>query len=206
MAGQRRAQASTIAQIKVTTAVMGAMVARVDNGSRCLGQTLTELPLIEVLPREQRTFIKPLKYDARSAAAFPNVLLLDSGKAPLPLHVASPFAEANERALKASLVARCPLLWVWYTNQGMPPLPERTRYEAGGRVLHSSSQDERSESPVPTKTNRSGKVLPTQGESLTRAWQFDESILGALHPLASWPPAVSRLVVVAVQQVRRPTR
>ena len=142
-AGQRRAQASTIAQIKVTTAVMGAMVARVDNGSRCLGQTLTELPLIEVLPREQRTFIKPLKYDARSAAAFPNVLLLDSGKAPLPLHVASPLAEANERALKASLVARCPLLWVWYTNQGMPPLPERTRYEAGGRVLHSSSQDGR---------------------------------------------------------------
>lgn len=61
---------------------------------------LHELPLIEALQHEQRAFLKPLKYDARIAAAFPNVLLLDCGKAPVPLHVVSPFADARERAIK----------------------------------------------------------------------------------------------------------
>ena len=87
---------------------------------------LHELPLIEALQREQRAFLKPLKYDARSAAAFPNVLLLDCGKVPLPLHVVSPFADAKERASKGRSIATASAsTWVWYTDQEMPPLPNR---------------------------------------------------------------------------------
>lgn len=94
---------------------------------------LHELPLIEALQREQRAFMKPLKYDAKTAAAFPNVLLLDCGKVPLPLHVVSPFVNANERALKENAVATIGVsTWVWYTDKAMPPLPGRARpYEDG---------------------------------------------------------------------------
>ncbi len=93
---------------------------------------LHELPLIEALQREQRAFIKPLKYDARTAAGFPNVLLLDCGKAPRPLHVVSPFAEAKERALKERAVATSgESTWVWTTDKEMPSLPERARGHEG---------------------------------------------------------------------------
>jgi hypothetical protein len=86
---------------------------------------LHELPLIEALQREQRVFMKPLKYDARSAASFPNVLLLDSGGASVPLHVVSPFAGAKDRSIKQRLLAGSPSAWVWATNRNMRPLPER---------------------------------------------------------------------------------
>ena len=90
------------------------------------------VPLIEALQREQRAFIKPLKYDARTAAPFPNVLLLDCGKVPLPLHVVSLFVEAKERALKErSVAANGESTWVWYADKDMPPLPERERSRAG---------------------------------------------------------------------------
>jgi hypothetical protein len=84
---------------------------------------LYELPLIEALQREQRSFMKPLKYDARSAAAFPNVLLLDSGEFPLPLHVVSPLLEARERSTKEKLLTGAPTAWVWALDQNMPHLP-----------------------------------------------------------------------------------
>ncbi len=86
---------------------------------------LHELPLIEELHGEQRAFMKPLRYDARSGAAFPNVLLLDSGKVPVPLHVVSPLAEAKERAIKEKTLAGNPSAWVWVTDRIVPPLPRR---------------------------------------------------------------------------------
>ena len=113
---------------------------------------LHELPLIEALQREQRAFIKPLKYDARTSAAFPNVLLLDCGKVPLPLHVVSPFVDAKERALKERTVATSRVsTWVWYTDKDIPPLPERARSRAGGagrnpwspEDAHSAAGDDR---------------------------------------------------------------
>ena len=48
-----------------------------------------EVDLIEALTQQRRRFMKPLRYDARSAASFPNVLLLDTGAKPTPLHVVS---------------------------------------------------------------------------------------------------------------------
>ena len=93
---------------------------------------LHELPLIEALQRAQRAFIKPLKYDARTAAAFPNVLLLDCGMMPLPMHVVSPFADAKERALKEKAVATGGMsAWVWTTDKEMPPLPELVKGHEG---------------------------------------------------------------------------
>jgi hypothetical protein len=86
---------------------------------------LHELPLIELLQREQRAFMKPMRYDARSAAGFPSVLLLDNGKIPMPLHVVSPFLEGRERSIKERLLACSPQAWVWMTDKDMPMLPAR---------------------------------------------------------------------------------
>jgi len=61
---------------------------------------LHELGLISALIEQRRRFIKPLRYDAKSAAAFPNARLLDAGEKPVPLHVVSAFIDAKERATK----------------------------------------------------------------------------------------------------------
>ena len=86
---------------------------------------LHELPLIEALQREQRAFIKPLRFDARTSAIFPNALLLDCGGSPVPLHVITPFAEAKESALKRrAILAHGAAMWVWHTDKEMPALPQ----------------------------------------------------------------------------------
>lgn len=82
-----------------------------------------ELPLIGALVAQQRRFIKPLRYDARSAAPFPNALLLDAGPSPMPLHVLSVFMNPKERAVKEKAIARVgEMAWVWSTDQVMPSL------------------------------------------------------------------------------------
>jgi hypothetical protein len=95
---------------------------------------LHELPLIEALQREARAFMKPLKYDARTSAGFPNVLLLDCGGSPFPLHVVSPFADAKERAMKErAIVGNCPMTWVWRTDCGIPALPPQAGWAQSGK-------------------------------------------------------------------------
>ena len=82
-----------------------------------------ELPLVDALVAQQRRFVKPLRYDARSAAPFPNALLLDTGPSPMPLHVLSVFMNPKERAVKEKAIAReGELAWVWLTDQAMPSL------------------------------------------------------------------------------------
>jgi Protein of unknown function (DUF1173) len=89
--------------------------------------------LIETLQRERRVFMKPLMYDARQAAAFPNALLLDCGGEPLPMHIESPFASLSEVAEKRKAVASSRAsAWVWTTGSEIPPLPERARGRATG--------------------------------------------------------------------------
>lgn len=83
-----------------------------------------ELPLIHALIAQHRRFVKPLRYDARSAAAFPNALLLDAGATPVPLHVVSAFMDPKERAAKEKAIALGKLdAWVRWTDQPMPALP-----------------------------------------------------------------------------------
>jgi hypothetical protein len=102
-----------------------------------------ELPLIDRLCEERRSFLKPLRYDARSAAPFPNVLLLDAideyGK-PIPLHVLSVFAEPKERAAKERAIrALGKNTWVWHTGKDIPDLPRPQRYRR--RVVRGQSQE-----------------------------------------------------------------
>ena len=59
-----------------------------------------EVDLIQALTEQRRRFMKPLRYDARSVAPFPNVLLLDTGAKPTPLHVVSALMDPHDRAAK----------------------------------------------------------------------------------------------------------
>lgn len=95
---------------------------------------LYELPLIEALQSEQRSFMKPLKYDAKSAAAFPNVLLLDCEVGPVPLHVVSAVADAKEKALKVRALAIDPPHWIWNTDTEVPSFPARGRSRLWGQL------------------------------------------------------------------------
>jgi CRISPR/Cas system CMR-associated protein Cmr5 small subunit len=83
-----------------------------------------ELDLINALIEEKRRFVKPLRYDAKSAAAFPNALLLDAGGKPVALHVMSAFMEAKDRDVKEQALKRhAEMQWVWHTARPMPALP-----------------------------------------------------------------------------------
>jgi hypothetical protein len=83
-----------------------------------------EVDLIQALTMQRRRFMKPLRYDARSAGSFPNVLLLDTGAKPTALHVVSALMDPKDRALKEKAVkAQGDAGWVWNTSKPMPPLP-----------------------------------------------------------------------------------
>jgi hypothetical protein len=84
-----------------------------------------ELPLIDTLVREGRRFIKPLRYDAPSAEAFANALLVDVGAQPYPLHLVSPYMDERSRSVKRRAVEQAAQdAWVWQTDQAMPGLPK----------------------------------------------------------------------------------
>jgi hypothetical protein len=83
-----------------------------------------EVELIQALIERKRRFMKPLRYDARSAASFANALLLDAGETPMPLHVVSAFMERKDRTIKEKLIKESgEAVWVWHTDQPMPALP-----------------------------------------------------------------------------------
>lgn len=92
-----------------------------------------ELPLVHALVEQQRRFVKPLRYDARSVAAFPNALLLDIGSTLVPLHVISSYMPAKERAAKfgAQKSAEGPS-WCWNSDLAMPKFPEAVRTGIAG--------------------------------------------------------------------------
>jgi hypothetical protein len=83
-----------------------------------------EADLIQALTEQRRRFVKPLRYDARSAASFPNVLLLDTGTEPTQLHVMSGSMDPRDRAAKEMVLkAQGERAWVWESGRPMPPLP-----------------------------------------------------------------------------------
>lgn len=90
-----------------------------------------EIDLIDILTAQQRRFVKPLRYDAPTAGQFANVLLLDTGNTPTPLHVVSAFAHARERQAKQKLLSELEGAWVWNTAEPMPDLPPPQRQAAG---------------------------------------------------------------------------
>lgn len=89
-------------------------------------QGLHELRLIEELQRQNRSFVKPLPFDAKSPAAFANALLLDTAAGPTPLHVISPFLDPKERATKhRAIAALAEGAWVWETDKDLAALPQQ---------------------------------------------------------------------------------
>lgn len=115
---------------------------------------LHELKLVEELQRQARSFMKPLKFDAKSAAGFPNVLLLDTPDGAVQMHVVSPFMDEMERSIKRRTIdALSSGAWVWETGTDMPPLPGRRQARGGngqGRVtqgVRDPSAESRGESP-----------------------------------------------------------
>lgn len=84
-----------------------------------------ELPLVQALVARKRRFLKPLRYDARSVAAFPNAFLLDVGPKPRPLHVLSAFMTGADRAAKSRSIDKAGVAaWVWRSDSAMPDLPQ----------------------------------------------------------------------------------
>lgn len=91
-----------------------------------------ELDLISALIEQKRRFMKPLRYDAKSAAAFANALLLDAGEKPVSLHVVSAFMDPKERATKEkTLKSSTEMSWVWHTDKPMPALPVVRNWPSG---------------------------------------------------------------------------
>ena len=88
-------------------------------------EAIHELPLVHALVGQRRRFVKPLRYDAATAAVFPNALLLDMGAAAVPLHVLSAYMSPKERAAKQLALSRDGQdAWLWSTDGDMPALPQ----------------------------------------------------------------------------------
>jgi hypothetical protein len=122
-----------------------------------------EVDLIEALTQQRRRFMKPLRYDARSAASFPNVLLLDTGAKPTPLHVVSASLDPQDRAAKEkALKAADNTAWVWNTEKKIPPLPEaapRSVSAGSERTASSATESQESLSHRATDPSREGAPL-----------------------------------------------
>ncbi|CAG1019132.1 hypothetical protein BURC_03988 [Burkholderiaceae bacterium] len=86
-----------------------------------------EQPLIDELVRQERRFLKPLRFESKQGAAFPNAVLLDTGDAELPLDIVTPFMSERDRSTKERAIGKRPAGWVWnmQCEQAPPPLPER---------------------------------------------------------------------------------
>ncbi len=92
---------------------------------------LHELPLIEALQEHGRSFMKPLRFDSKSGACFPNALLLDTEGGPFPLHVISAFLDPKEQSAKEKAVLVLGgEAWAWHTDKQMPDLPPRASLRA----------------------------------------------------------------------------
>jgi hypothetical protein len=96
-----------------------------------------ELPLLQQLVGQGRRFFKPLRYDAGTASAFANALLLDAGDVPVPLHVVSEFASPTAGRARDKAVADAgAAAWVWRAAAEMPPFPPvAIRRSPGSRAV-----------------------------------------------------------------------
>jgi hypothetical protein len=81
--------------------------------------------LIDALVRQERRFLKPLRFESKQGATFPNAVLLDTGDAETPLDIVTPFMADRDRALKLQALAKRAAGWTWnmQTQQEPPPLP-----------------------------------------------------------------------------------
>lgn len=89
---------------------------------RCAG---AEPPRLSHLPEIYRKLFRYAELKGLSAQSARLTLLLDTGPAPIPLHVVSPFMDAGARATTEKAVAACrDDAWVSRMGQPMPPLKD----------------------------------------------------------------------------------
>ena len=111
---------------------------------------LHELPLVAALVAQRRRFVKPLRYDARSASAFANAMLLDVGATALSLQVLSPFMNQADRTAKERAIAACgDEAWVWQTERAMPSFPATSAEAGKGAGSIRRLDDQQSGKPEP---------------------------------------------------------
>ena len=98
--------------------------------------------LIDELVRQERRFLKPLRFESKQGASFPNAVLLDTGDAETPLDIVTPFMSDRDRGLKQrALAKRVAGGWVWdmQTQQEPPPLPAAVRSGVPADASHSGA-------------------------------------------------------------------
>ena len=97
--------------------------------------------LIDELVRQERRFLKPLRFESKQGASFPNAVLLDTGDAETPLDIVTPFMSDRDRGFKQrALAKRVAGGWVWdmQTQQEPPPLPAAVRPGVPADASHSA--------------------------------------------------------------------
>jgi hypothetical protein len=108
---------------------------------------LYERDVVDKLVTEERAFIKPLRYEARDAAKFPNFQLLDAGVRPVALDIIGSFLNEGERASKFKATGtRTPKAWLWDTahHATIPNLPHKALASAIWPIVSSN--------PIPVET------------------------------------------------------
>lgn len=86
-----------------------------------------EQPLVDALVAQQRRFLKPLRFESKRGAAFPNLVLLDAGEQEIALDIVTPMMTDKDLAMKEAAIARRqPKGWVWRMDAGgpVPQLPD----------------------------------------------------------------------------------
>jgi hypothetical protein len=86
--------------------------------------------LIDELVRHGRRFLKPLRFESKQGATFPNAVLLDTGDVETPLDIVTPFMSDRDRTLKLqALTKRAGAGWTWdmQTHPEPPQLPRAIR-------------------------------------------------------------------------------
>jgi len=77
--------------------------------------------LIDELVRQERRFLKPLRFESKHGAAFPNAVLLDTGDTETPLDILTPFMPDRDRSEKQLAISRRPDGWVWRMDAEQEP-------------------------------------------------------------------------------------
>jgi len=87
--------------------------------------------------RQERRFLKPLRFESKRGAAFPNAMLLDRGDVETPLDILTPFMSDRDRAMKQRAIdKRAVAGWVgdMLAQQELPPLPRAATVQNGQRI------------------------------------------------------------------------
>jgi hypothetical protein len=97
--------------------------------------------LIDELVRQQRRFLKPLRFESKQGATFPNAVLLDTGDTETALDIVTPFMADRDRALKQQALSKRTAGWTWdmQTQQEPPPLPRAIHQGSPAAAAHTTA-------------------------------------------------------------------